>query len=135
MQPTKRDLVIVCGASFDGSTLSFTWQIGGNPVDLTGYRASMRAALAQSDGLGADIFNWTDQTGRLLLGGPLGTITPQVAASDTLALWPPPKLVTGAIANGVPTFKAGIWVLELTSPSGEVSRLLQGDLLLIQKVQ
>lgn len=135
MQPAKRDLVIVCGASFDGGTVSYTWQIAGNPVDLTGYSASMRAALAQADGLGAEIFNWTDLNAKLLLGGPAGTITPAVNAADTIALWPPTKLVSGTAVNGVPTFKAGVWVLELTSPSGEVSRLLQGDLLLIQKVQ
>lgn len=133
MQPAKRDLVITCGDSFGAESVSFIWSENGVPVDLTGYTGSMRASMDAPDG--ADIFDWTDSNGMLILGGPLGSITPDVDPATTAALWPPAKVKPGTAAAGVPTYKAGIWILELTAPDGTVRRPLQGDLLLIQKVQ
>lgn len=133
MQPAKRDLVITCGDTFGAESVSFVWSEDGAPVDLTGYTGSMRAVKEGVDG--AEIFNWTDSNGKLVLGGPLGTITPNVTSQETDDLWPPDKVKVNAGASGVPTYKAGIWALELTSPLGVVRRLLQGDLQLIQKIR
>ena len=128
MQPSKYDLVVPCGASLDADTVQFTWLVGGAPVNLTGYSASMRGASAAGE-----LFNWNTTNGKLMLGGSAGTITPAALPADTSALWSaglPPAMP----ANGVPTVKAATWAVELTDANGKVTRLLQGDLLLIPEV-
>lgn len=100
------DITIEQGATFP---LSLVWKDSlGVPVNLTGYTARMQ--LRETYTSATPIFDLTSAGGAIVLGGALGTIV--VTASAT---------ITGAI-----TIKRGVYDLELTSPLGVVTRLIEG---------
>jgi hypothetical protein len=74
------------------------------PVNITGYAAAMQ--IRQYD-LGPVVF---DASADLVLGGPLGTITLTIAATDTENF----------------TWWNGVYDLLMISPTGFVTRLVEG---------
>jgi hypothetical protein len=80
------------------------------PVNLTGFSAHMQVR----DASGALIVDLSTTNGSIALGGILGTIDLTIAASDTTTM----------------TFASALYDLTLISPSGTVTRLLQGKVTL-----
>lgn len=81
----------------------------GMPVDLTGYSAAAKGRARIADA--SPVWSLSSAPGGgITLGGALGTITLAMSAA-----------VTAALAPG-----SGVWDLELTSPGGEVIRLMKG---------
>lgn len=110
MSAHKVNLVIEQGATFDQT---FTWMSGASretavPVDLTGCkaRAQIRAEIDSPDVL----LELTTENGRILLGGPAGTIRLLVGAADTAAI----------------DWDAGVYDLEVEFPNGHVVRRMAG---------
>lgn len=102
----RYDLKIDQGADFD---LTVTWRdSNGTPIDLTGYTAALqiRRTVDAPDPPLVDLANGSGIT----LGGVAGTVDIAVPAADTRDFQP----------------GGGVWDLELTSPGGVVTRLLQG---------
>lgn len=79
------------------------------PVDLSGYTARMQVRKTKANT--ETLLDLTTENGCIVLGGSLGTIA--ITASATL---------TAAIDA-----KAGVYDLELVSPSGAVKRLIEGE--------
>jgi hypothetical protein len=86
----------------------------GAPIDLTGYSA--RCQIRRSVG-GSILLNLTTQNGGIILGGSAGTITLLASASTTTPL-------TGS----------GVYDLELVSSGGEVTRVLEGTVVISPNV-
>lgn len=107
MKPTKFNLDVYQGADYD-RTLTFKVGDPAGPADLTGCtaRAQIRSSVASKTVL----LELTTENARIVLGGPAGTITLAMSATDTAGL-PPGDLV---------------YDLELVYPSGRVRRLLYG---------
>lgn len=103
-----------------GETFSrvFTWNAGEPPapVDLTGCQARMqvRAQVASPDVL----LELSTANGRIVLGGPAGTIALQLSATDTAALG----------------FVAAVYDLEIVHADATVRRLLAGQVKLSPEV-
>ena len=129
MKPAVYDLTIYCGATVDAGTLTFTYKIGGVAVDLTGYSARSQARDAD-DQL---IFDLTSLNGGITLGGAAGTISLNLDAQATSALWTGDGSLDSA-TNGASLYERGVWDLELVAPNGRVQRLIQGRLLLSPEV-
>ncbi|WP_130178089.1 hypothetical protein [Cryobacterium sp. SO1] len=94
-----------------GETLnrSFTWALGGEPVDLTGYTARMQVRhRVTAEAVELEL---SSALGTITLGGALGTITLHVSAAVSAAL-PASTLV---------------YSLELTSSGAETTPLLSGS--------
>lgn len=88
-----------------------TWKINGTAVNLTGYAARMQARRAT--GSVAKVLDLTSTPAAgITLGGVLGTITITLTEAQTKAIDP------GTL----------VYDLELVSPSGEVTRLVQGHI-------
>ncbi len=86
-----------------------TWKDGnGDPVDVTGYVAKMqiRDKVASVDVL----MELSSANGRIILGGDQGTIDLEINAPDSAAI----------------IWKKGVHDLELESPAGVVTRLVEG---------
>lgn len=109
MAAGKRNITIEKGATF---LYDLVWQDSNLvPVDLTGYTARMQVRrTVNSD---EALLDFTTENGAITLGGALGTIAIVGAAADT-----------AAIADNI---KAGVYDLELISPTGRVKRLVEGD--------
>lgn len=88
-----------------------TWKdSNGTVIDITGYTARMQIRESiTSDTL---IDELTTENGGITLGGVLGTITLLISAADTEAY----------------TFTTGVYDLEMISPAGTVTRLLEGTI-------
>lgn len=103
----QKNLVIPAGSTWSQIA---TWKTGDPPVpvNLSGYSARMQ--IRQTHGSGV-VFELTTSNGRIALGTTNGQITLSAAAVDTAAL------------------AAGLYIydLELISPNGSVTRLLQGS--------
>jgi len=100
------NILIEQGATYDQT---FTWEVSGSPVNLTGYTARMQFRDSMASPTKVVEFGVT--TGATItLGGAAGTIRVQLTATATAAL------------------NAGSYVydLELVSGAGVVTRLLQG---------
>ncbi len=107
-------LTIQQGATLN---LSMTWEVpAGTPVDLTTFDARMQ--IRETAASTTIIFELTVSNSRIVLGGINGTIALIVAAADTA------------------TIDAGSYVydLELISPGGDVTRLLEGDAIVTAEV-
>lgn len=94
-----------------GETLAqtFVWQNdAGQPVDLTGYTARMQVRERHESQ--TVLLELTTANGGIQLGGASGTITLSMSATQTAAL----------------TWRRGVYDLELVSPAGVVTRLLEG---------
>jgi hypothetical protein len=110
INPATYNIVAPQGATFD---TTFTFEIDGDPVDLTGYDAEMMIrATPPSD----YVLSLTDGDG-ITLGGAAGTIVVLISATDTAGI------------------EAGSYLydLKLTS-AGVVTRLLQGTFLLTPEI-
>lgn len=101
------------GATFN---LVLTWRNpDGTPIDLTGYAAVMRVAATKG---GTLLLNPTTQNGQITLGGALGTV--MIDLSNT---------VTAALTPG-----QCVYELDLISPSGMVTRLVEGPFIIDAQV-
>jgi hypothetical protein len=129
MKPAVYDLTIYCGTTVDAGTLTFTYKVSGVAVNLTGYSARSQARDAD-DGL---IFDLTSLNGGITLGGAAGTISLNLDAQATSALWTGEGSLDSA-ANGAALYDRGVWDLELIAANGRVQRLIQGRLLLSPEV-
>lgn len=105
MPAGKQNITVERGATFETVV---TWRdSNGNPVNITSYTARMqcRRSVEADDTL----FSLTDAAG-LTLGGTAGTITVSLTAAETTAI----------------EAASGVYDLELVSPGGVVTRLLEG---------
>ena len=97
-------------------TRVITWKDGSNVlVNLTGYTARLQAREKIADT--TTLIDLTVGAG-ITLGGTLGTITLSMTAVQTTAL----------------NFVTGVYNLEMTSPSGKITRLLEGYVRLSKEV-
>lgn len=125
-------LIILAGAGFDPPG-PWTWSIDGTPVNLTGYSARMqvRDSLTAADSTAR--LSLSSEDGGIVLGGVDGTITLVLSAADATELWGDwfdsmPQAGTHA---GRAAYRLGWWDLELESAGGQVTRLLQGECLIV----
>jgi hypothetical protein len=105
-------------------SVTLTWLTGTppvTPVDLTGYSAHMQIRSSYADSGGTTYADLSTGGGGIVLGGTAGTIMLSMSHA-----------VTSALAFGAGETAA--YDLKLTSPSGGVSRLLQGAVLLSLQV-
>jgi hypothetical protein len=113
ISPGQYPITIPQGASF---SQQFTWRDeNNNPVNLTGYTARLMAR--ESYDSPSAFISLTTSSG-ITLGGALGTITLSMSATQTA---------------GLPATR-GVYDLELVSSSGNVSRLLEGSLMVTPEV-
>ena len=114
MPAAAYDFEIEQGATF---SLVFTWKDEtGAVIPLTGYTARMqvRSSVSSPDVL----LDLTTENDRLVIDEPNGQVT--------IALTP---VVTAAI-----TWRKGVYDLELVSPTGDVKRLVAGNVTLSREV-
>ena len=127
MKPGVYDLVIYCGSTMDAAAMSFTYAVGGVPVDMIGY--TMRSKGAGPKG---QVFHATTENGQIGMEPAAGRYWFNFSAARTADMW----------INGLPLYSngshmlhdAGRWDIELVSPEGRVVRLLEGRLLLSREV-
>lgn len=105
------DIICPQGATFNNV---FTYKVGGTAVNLTGYTAAMQVRTSYT---ASPIISLTTSSG-ITLGGSAGTITVNISATTTASY----------------TSGQYIYDLELTSPSGVVTRLLQGRFTITSEV-
>lgn len=113
LTPGNYDLTLYQGATF---SQYFTWKNSdGSPVDLTGFSARMMAR----ETLDSQAFlTLTTANGGITLGGTAGTILLTLNPADSAAI----------------SASAGVYDLELVSGSGDVQRLLQGNIYVSREV-
>lgn len=112
LRPARYDFTIFQGATFDRT---ITWRDGnGQEVNLTGYTARLQVR----DRVGGEVLLDLSTGDGITLGGPAGTIALAISAVDTAAL----------------RFSQAVYDLELTSAGDEVTRLMQGKVLLSPEV-
>lgn len=113
MIPGNHDIIMPKGSTF---TKTFTYKIGNNPVNLTGYTARMQGR--QSHTSSSAVLDLTTANSKIVLGGTAGTITLSLSAAETAAV----------------TQSSLVYDLELVSGGGEVTRLLEGSIILTPEV-
>lgn len=113
VQPGQYDILAPQGATFSET---FTYKIGGTPVDLTSYTARMQVRKTPSSD--TKILDLTTENSAIVLGGALGTITVTISATAMAA-------VQGNKYR---------YDLELSSAGGVVTRLLEGVFLVTAEV-
>lgn len=103
-------LAIDQGATYRKTFLYTTSLTTLTPIDLTGYTARMQMRSSPTAAVTSlSLTQLSSLNGQLILGGALGTI--QVYITD---------VATAALSGG------GVYDLEIISPSGDVTRLVQG---------
>lgn len=108
------DAAIERGATLDRPLV---WKDGaGLPMVLTGYTARMQ--VRQSVSAPAILLELTTENGGIVITAATGTITLTQTPAQTAAY----------------TWRRGVYDLELVSPLGAVTRLLQGDIESIPEV-
>ena len=122
----KYDLIINAGETLDAEVMRFTYKVAGSPVDLTGY--SVKAQCKDGDTLR---FEWSTANGRVQIDAVNGALWPVVSATET-ATYGGDK--DGVVVNGRKSRCMGDWDLELTSPAGKVTRLLQGSAYVVPEI-
>jgi hypothetical protein len=101
------------GATFE---LVCTWRNPDRtPINLTGYSATMTAATTKG---AAKVIDVSDVTGEIVLGGAAGTVSVTIPASATSLLAP----------------GAYVYEINLASPGGIVTRMIEGPLLIDGRV-
>lgn len=95
--------------------LNLTYESGDSPMDLTNYTARMQARSTYDSSTA--VLNLTNGSG-ITLGGTAGTIALLVGATTTAAI--------GAAQY--------VYDLEIQSPSGEVTRVVEGSLVVTPEV-
>ena len=107
MAAATLDILIEQGATF---VLNLVWQDStGAAIDLSLFTADMQVRSKVSDT--NILLEASTANGYIVLGGPAGTIAITVPAAVTAAL----------------TATRGVYDLEITSPTGTVTRLVEGD--------
>ena len=94
-----------------------------SPINLTGFSARMQVREAFTSS--TTVASLTNANGKITLGGATGQVTIQLTASDTAAL---PVSTTFGDAW------VGVYDLELVAPSGDVTRLLEGQFVVTPEV-
>jgi hypothetical protein len=112
MIPGKYNIVCPQGSTYDQQ---FTYSINDVPVDLMTYTARMQVREKHTST--NKILDLTTENGRIVLGGPYGTITINIPASSTAEL----------------VAKDYVYDLELIS-SSMVTRLFEGKFLVTAEV-
>jgi len=102
--PGNLNLTMYQGASWD---YTLTWQTNGTPVNITNYSARMQVRVQHKSS--TTVFAITSGTG-ITLGGTAGTILLEALPATTAAI--------GAAQY--------VYDLELVSPAGAVTRLVEG---------
>ncbi len=113
VQPGQYDILAPQGATFNET---FTYKLGGSPVNLTSYTARMQVRKTPSSDI--KILDLTTENGAITLGGVAGTITVNVTATAMAAVQ----------ANKYR------YDLEVVSAGGVVTRLLEGVFLVTAEV-
>lgn len=113
MTPGSLDFLMPKGSTF---SRTLTWKISGSPVNLTDYSARMQARTSHISGTA--VLTLTTENGKITLGGAAGTITLSLSAADTAAI----------------TQQSLAYDLELVSVGGEVTRLVEGQIVLTPEV-
>ncbi len=106
MPAASYDITIEQGATF---TLSLIWRDNlGAPINISGYTARMQVRHTHKSDV--KLLDFTTENGAITLGGAAGTI-----------------VVTGlaTLTDDVPA-RPAVYDLELVSPGGVVTRLLEG---------
>jgi len=102
----KLNLVIEQGARFDPV---LTWKDeNGVVINLTGWTARMQIRASKSEA--AFLIELTTENGGITLGGAAGTISLVITGTATAAI----------------TWTKGVYDLEMVSPSGYPTRLVEG---------
>lgn len=112
MTAIQRNLRIEQGATFE---LKMHWKVDDVAVDLTGYSARMQGR-SRSDSPSA-LFDLSDGSG-IALGGAEYNIIITLSAAATLAMKP----------------QTGVYDLLLISPSGAVTRFIEGEFTVVAGV-
>lgn len=100
------DITIEQGATFQ---LNLIWKdSGGNPIDLTDYTARMQVRQKYTSDEAA--LSLSTENGTIVMGGVSGTVNISAPAADTANL----------------SIKTGVYDVEIVSPSGVVTRLIEG---------
>lgn len=128
MSPATYDLTIYCGTTVDAATTTFIYRVAGELVNLTDYKGR-----CQARGKKGLLFDLTTENGGILLGGVAGSIVLLMSDAQTSSLWSE-GLTAQKTSGGLDVYVGGRWDLELISPSGRVSRLMHGRLLLSPEV-
>jgi hypothetical protein len=105
-------------------SMTLTWLTGDppvSPVSLTGYSAHMQVRSGFAGAGGTVYADLSTGSGGITLGGTAGTITLAMSNITTSAL----SFGPGEVAS---------YDLKLTSPGGQVTRLLQGAVILAPEV-
>jgi hypothetical protein len=113
MTPGSLDFLMPKGSTF---SRTLTWKISGSPVNLTSYTARMQARTSHISG--TVVLDLTTANGKITLGGTAGTITLSLTAAETAAI----------------TQSSLAYDLELVSVGGEVTRLVEGQIILTPEV-
>lgn len=113
MTPGRYNMKVYQGSTF---TLKPRWKIDGQLVDVTGYNANM--IVRNSPTSTSSIVTLSTANGRIVVGGTNGEFVLSLSATQTTAL------------------AAGQYVydLEVTSPGGVVTRLLEGGFIVYKGV-
>ena len=113
MTPGRYNMKCYQGSTF---TLAPQWKIDGNYVDVTGYTAAMDVKNSATSV--SSIIELSSSNGRITVGTTNGKFTLNLSAATTTAL------------------AAGQYVydLEVTSPGGVVTRLLEGGFTIYEGV-
>lgn len=104
--PGNLNITIYTSRTFN-TVLTWT-DSSGNPVNLTGYTASLEARYNLTDA--SPFITLTTSNGGITLGGSAGTITLSMSPAATASLTP----------------GQGVYDLEMTALSGEQDTLLEG---------
>jgi hypothetical protein len=113
MTPGRYNIKVYQGATFE---LAPQWKIDGKYVNVTGYTANM--IVRNSPTSTGSIVTLSSANGRILTGTTDGKFTLQLTAAET-----------GALAAG-----QYVYDLEVTSPGGIVTRLLEGGFIVYEGV-
>ena len=106
----------------DVNSLEFTAYTSGGtviyytPVDLASYTARMQ--IRNTETAATILFSLTTEDSRIAIDNTAKTITLTISAVDTAAI----------------TFAAGVFDLELVSPSGVVTQLLKGNIVVEEEI-
>jgi hypothetical protein len=113
MTPGRFNIKVYQGATFE---LAPQWKIDGKYVNVSGYSANM--IVRNSPTSPTSIVTLSSANGRILIGNTNGKFTLQLTATQT-----------GALAAG-----QYVYDLEVTSPGGIVTRLLEGGFIVYEGV-
>ncbi len=113
-QPGSFDFTIYQGATF-GHVISWKDE-NDQAINLSGYTSRMHLRVSKDSETA--FLTLTTENSRIALGGALGTITLSISAADTALL----------------SEAGGVYDLELISSGGNVTRLLEGNIIISREV-